>query len=176
METVLQPDNIKAKILAAVARGSALSEAAKEIGLTGSQARSAVSILCRKENLSSEISEIRNNPDKYLALALRITNTPQYALREELRRRIFNNLRLKSADEITPKYVSNLTAAMILEAGITEVGLSEIQEWLVTNGTSLKKRAPETQHMSLVKRAIFLLDSFGFDTETVRNQLSGLDG
>ncbi len=177
METVLQPDNIKANVLAAVACGSSISEAAKANGLTPAQGRTAISRLCRTAGLSSEISQIQEKPEKYLEISSKIQNSPQYALRRELRKKMLENLHLKSPDAITPKYVSNLTAEMILDANITEVALSEIQEWLVANGTSLKRRAPnKNQHVSLVKKAIFVLDAFGFDTTAAKKQFNGLDG
>ena len=134
METVLQSDNIKAKILAAVASGSSVSEAAKANGITTTQVRSAISRLCRTAKLSADISDIQESPKEYLELASLIQSTPQYALRTDLRRKIQYCLRLKSADEITPRYISNLTSEMILDAGITEFGLYEIQQWLVANG------------------------------------------
>lgn len=170
-------DKLKAKVLAAVAGGSSLSDAARANDLTPGQGRDAVSRLCRNFKLSPDISDIRANPKTYLELASRITSDPRHALRKELRSRIQRLLQLRSIDELTQKYISNLTAAMVLETGITEIGLAEIQEWLVDNGASLKLQAPSKhEHMVSVKRAIFLLDSFGFDTTMVSSQLKGLDG
>ena len=168
-------DILKAKVLMSVARGSSVSGSARANGLTPRQGRDAISRLCRTFRLPSDISEIQANPQPYLLAASEIGNTPKYALRKELRVRLQRHLKLRSADELTPKYISNLTSEMILEAGITAGALADIQEWLTQNGISLTQKAPSSDvHMQLVKRAIFLLASFGFDVEASKTQLSGL--
>lgn len=84
-------------------------------------------------------------------------------------------LGLKQMDELTPKYLSNISAAQLLSAGVTMIAISDAQQWLVKNGTSLKRRPPESNdEMQAVQRAIATLDAFHFDTEGVRSQLNFL--
>lgn len=173
----MPPDTVKAKVLAAVANGSSVSDAAREHGLTPNQGRDAVARLCRDFRLPADIGEIQTNPKKYLDSASKVAMNPHYALRKNLRGELQYRLQLQSVDELTPKYVSNLTATMLLDSGITETGVADIQEWLFENGTTLKRQAPIShEHMTSVKRAIFLLNSFGFDTTEASSQLSALDG
>lgn len=108
--------------------------------------------------------------------AERVISTPRYGLRKALRKDMEYCLQLQSADQIEPGYISNLTAAMILDAGITDVGLAEIQEWMAGYGASLKKKAPiDNEHLVLVRRAMYVLDSFGIDVEDAKRQIESFD-
>jgi hypothetical protein len=165
-------DHLKAKVLASVAGGLSISEAAARHSIDVGQARNGVARICRDSKLPSEVSKIHANPAPYKKAAERVINTPRYGLRKALRKDMEYQLRLQSPDQIEPGYISNLTAAMILDAGITDVGLAEIQEWMAGYGASLKKKAPvDNEHVVLVKRAMYVLDSFGVDVEDAKRQI-----
>lgn len=170
----MQTDHMKAKILASVAIGMSFSEAADSHGLNAGQARDAVACICSMHKLPSEVQKIHATPVPYLKAAEQVMSTPRYGLRKALRKDMESCLRLQSADQIEPKYISNLTAATILDAGITEVGLAEIQEWLAESDASLKKKSPDRdEHLVLVKRAMYLLDSFGIDVDSAKRLIAG---
>lgn len=165
-------DHLKAKVLASVASGMSISEAAAQHGIDVGQARNGIARICRDSKLPSKVSKIHANPRPYKKAADKIVSTPRYGLRKALRKDMEHCLQLQSADQIEPGYVSNLTAAMILDAGITDVGLAEIQEWIVGYGASLNKKAPvDNEHLVLVRRSIYVLDSFGIDVEDAKKQI-----
>lgn len=169
-------DHLKAKVLASVADGLSVSEAAALHGIDVSQARSGIARVCRDSKLPSEVPKIHANPRPYKKAAERVISTPRYGLRKALRNDMEYCLRLQSADQIEPGYISNLTAAMILDAGITDVGLAEIQEWMAGYGASLKKKAPiDNEHLVLVRRAMYVLDSFGIDVEDAKRQIESFE-
>lgn len=169
-------DHLKAKVLASVASGMSISETAAQHGIDVGQARNGIVRICRDSKLPSEVSKIHANPEPYKKAAERVISTPCYGLSKALRKDIEYCLRLQSADQIEPGYISNLTAAMILDAGITDVGLAEIQEWMAGYGASLKKRAPVgNEHLVLVRRAMYVLDSFGIDVEDAKRQIESFD-
>ena len=140
-------DSTKAKVLESVARGQTLPDAASANGLKTSQGRDAISRICRYLKLSADISEIQSNPDKYIAAALSIINDPKYSLQNKLRKDLQHKLSLRSADELTPKYISNLTAEMLLSAGVSESSLVSVQAWMINNDSSL------LSHKRLTKKA-----------------------
>lgn len=165
-------DHLKAKVLASVASGMSISEAAVQHGIDVGQARNGIGRICRDSKLPPEVSKIHANPRPYKNAAERVISTPRYGLRKALRKDMEYCLRLQSADQIEPGYISNLNAAMILDAGITDVGLAEIQGWMDGYGASLKKKAPiDNEHLVLVKRAMYVLDSFGVDVEDAKKQI-----
>lgn len=169
-------DAVKAKILTAVARGETIASAARKNGISTPQARNALFRICRSLNLSPDISDISANSEKYLLAAHRKLQDPKIVLPQRLWRDLMQKLRLRSPDEITPRYFSNLTAEQMLDSGVTESSLSDIQEWLNHHGASLKRKAPNSSTASRsVKRAIYLLDSFGFDISRARVQFGKLD-
>lgn len=84
-------------------------------------------------------------------------------------------LKLRSPDERTPQYVSNVTSETLLSNGVTETGLVEIQEWLLANGLSCKRKLPEKNEcMLVVQKAITLLDAFGLDLSYPKVQVNNL--
>jgi hypothetical protein len=172
----LLTDHLKAKVLASVASGLSVSEAAALHSIDDGQARNAIARICRDSKLPSEVPKIHANPTPYKKAAERVISTPRYGLRKALRKDMECRLQLQSADQIEPSYISNLTAAMILDAGITDVGLAEIQEWLSGIGVSLKKKAPvDDEHLVLVRRAMYVLDSFGIDVEGTKKQIESFE-
>lgn len=169
-------DMIKANILIAIARGQSVADAAQTNGLTYAQARGALLRLCRDLKLPWDLEEIQANPKKYIDAATAVIAVPKNALRKVLRNVLVFQLKLRSPDELTPQYVSNITAEALLSNGVTETALVEIQEWLLANGLSCKRKLPETDgYMRTVQKAIILLDAFGLDVSHPKAQLKNLD-
>lgn len=121
-------DVTKANILIAVSEGQSVTDAAKCYGLSYAQARGALPRFCRHLKLRWDLEEIRTNPKKYIDAAIAIISSPKNALRRVLRNDLVVQLKLRSPDELTPQYVSNITAEILLSHGVTETGLVEIQE------------------------------------------------
>ena len=169
-------DMTKANILIAIAKGQSVAEAAKPYGLSYAQARGALSRFCPHIKLRWDLEEIRANPKKYIDAALAIIASPKNALRRVLRDDLVFQLKLRSPNELTPQYVSNITAETLLSHGVTETGLVEIQEWLLANGLSCKRKFPEkNEYMRAVQKAIILLDAFALDVSHLRAQLKTID-
>lgn len=169
-------DMTKANILIAIAGGQSVAEAAKPYGLSYVQARGTLPRFCQHLKLRWDLEEIRANPKKYIDVAIAIVASPKNALRRVLRNDLVFLLKLRSADELTPQYVSNITAETLLSHGVTETGLVEIQEWLVANGLSCKRKLPETdEYMRVVRKAITLLDAFGLDVSQLKAQHKAID-
>jgi hypothetical protein len=169
------PDTAKANILIAIARGQSVTNAAQTNGFTAAQARGALPRLCRDLKLKWDLEEIRANPQKYIDAATAVAAVPKNALRRVLRDDLVIRLKLRSPDELTPQYVSNITAETLLLNGVTETALVEIQEWLLANSLSCKRKLPETdEHMRTIQRAIILLDAFGLDLSIPKTQLKTL--
>lgn len=169
-------DMTKANILIAIAGGQSVAEAAKPYGLSYAQARGTLPQFCQHLKLRWDLQEIRANPKKYIDVAIVIVASPKNALRRVLRNDLVFLLKLRSADELTPPYVSNITAETLLSHVVTETGLVEIQEWMLANGLSCKRKLPEkNEYMRAVQKAIILLDAFGLDVSLLRAQLKTID-
>ncbi|QEY15326.1 hypothetical protein D0C16_04650 [Cellvibrio sp. KY-GH-1] len=169
-------DVTKANILIAIAEGQSVADAAKCYGLNSAQARGALPRFCRHLKLRWDLEEIRANPKKYIDAAIAIISSPKNALRRVLRNDLVVQLKLRSPDELTPQYVSNITAEALLSHGVTETGLVEVQEWLLANELSCKRKLPEKdEYLRTVKKAITLLDAFGLDVSCAKAQLSAID-
>lgn len=166
----------KAKVLLAVAEGQTLAAAAKANGLSPGRGRDALARICRKLGLACTVDEVRANPDVYRDAARRIIDDPGNALRKDLREKLVRYLKLRSADDLTPHYVSNLTASSMLAAGLTHGAVAELQAWLLASGTRFKRQAPrEGEETQAAVRAVLLLDAFGFDVNAARAALGELD-
>lgn len=169
-------DMIKASILIAIAQGQSVADAAKTNGLTTAQARGALPRFCRNLKLRWDIEDIRANPQKYINAATAVLASPKNALRRVLRNDLVFQLKLHSPDELTPQYVSNITAETLLSHGVTENSLVEIQEWLIANGLSCKRKLPEKdEYLRMIQKAIVLLDAFGLDVSRPASQLKNSD-
>jgi hypothetical protein len=170
------PDKLKAQVLLAVAQGASVADAARGLKLTPSQGRDSISRLCRDLRLPSDVQAIRANPVAYISAATRMFGDPKNELHSGLRYRLQHALKLRATDALTPEYLSNLTASAILSAGLTTVALSEIQDWLVRHEKRLRPKAPKAgAETREARRAMFLLDSFGFDVRNAAAQLAALD-
>lgn len=165
----------KAEILKCVANGGTLQAAGASIGVSATRAKQLLARICRELELSSSADEIRAEPEKYFARLDAFKEKPQYELRKALVSNLTSVLRLKVESELTPRYLSNITAAQLINAGVTLVAIGEIQEWLCKHGLSLKRRPPESEkELAEIKRAIAVLDVFHFDISVVNQQLLNL--
>ena len=169
------PNSVKAKILRSVAGGATLSQAGTTAGISTARARTALGSLCRTLRLSADSEAIQAQPQKYLEALLEFESKPQFELRRTLVDKLKEVLMLRSAAELTPQYLSNITASQLLERGVTLVAIAELQEWLYSHDLSLKRRPPETESdIREAQRAIALLDAFHFDTDILEQQLANL--
>ena len=168
----MRSDSVKARLLLAVAAGSTVSAAGAAENLTRAQASDSIFRLCRSLQLPADIKRIRADRKTYSQAAANVLREARSDLRGGLRREMKERLRLRSLDELTIGHVSTLTASAVLAAGITEVGLAEIQEWLVKNGSSLKRSGPSTlEDTKRARRAMYLLDAFGLDVSNAKSAL-----
>ncbi|MES2282507.1 MAG: hypothetical protein V4542_13930 [Pseudomonadota bacterium] len=169
------PNSKKAAVLRAVAMGATIAEAGTAAGLSAWQAKESLRRLRRELGLDTTPSEIQASPQKYLKALQNFESKPQFDLRGPLVDKLVSALRLKSASDLTPAYLSNISASQLLSCGVTLVAVAELQEWLENHELSLKRNPPATgADVKAAERAILLLDAFFFDTETVRAQLANL--
>lgn len=174
-EVLVIPNYKKIEVLKVIINGGSLSEAGGVIGISSSRAKGLLNRLCSNLKLSPLIKDIRENPDEYIKRIEDLEKKPEIALRSVLVNKLRRSLMLNSEMELTPEYVSNLTASQLMACDITVIAIAEIQEWLSISGLCLKKRVPETaQEITEVKRAMAILDAFHFDTETIKGQLAYL--
>jgi hypothetical protein len=173
-------DIVKAKLLLSVANGMSLTEAARVHGVKSTQAQHGIRTICRSGGrghwISSDVSDIRADPTKYVDFASHIISNSKYALRRALQEKLTRILKPSLPDELTPKYLSNFTAQMLIESGFSSGVISEIQEWLVSNGTTLKRQSlSDDESFKLAKQAAFLLSAFGFKVDQIIASLSDAD-
>ncbi len=167
------PNHRKIEALKVVLDGGTLSEAGAAIGVGQSRARDLISRICREFGLPREIEYIRSNPKKYLDKINGFKDNPKMALRSVLIHNLIRVLKLNDVNELTPRYLSNLTASQLMSVGITSVAILEIQEWLSSYQLSLKVSVPKNENdIKKVKQAIAILEVFQFDTNLVNEQLS----
>ncbi len=169
------PNYRKVKILQVVLNGGTLSEAGASIEVSQSRARDILYRICREFDLPRDLKYMRSNPDEYLNKIEETKEEPKMMLRALLIDKLVRVLKLKNKDELTPQYLSNLTASQLMSNGITPVAVVEIQEWLSKSELTLKRRAPENdEDIKKVKQAIAILYAFQFDTKILNEQLSHL--
>jgi len=166
----------RAAMLKCVAEGGTLKEAGATASISAGRVRQLLANLCRELKLPFSVDGIRADPEKYLGRLEEFKKRPQFELRKALVNDLLFKLNLKTEAELTPKYVSNISASQLLSNRVSLVAVTEIQEWLSKHGLSLKRRPPETdQEITEVKRAIALLDVYHFDTAILREQLQHLE-
>lgn len=170
-------NNKRSAMLKCVADGGTLREASEMASVSSERARQLLVRLCRELGLPFSVDEVRADPKKYLTRLEEFKKKPQFELRKALVHGLLPKLKLKTETDLTPKYVSNLTASQLLNSGVTLVAVTEIQEWLSTHGLSLTRRPPETdQEIMEIKRAIAILDVFHFNTAILKEQLQHFEG
>jgi transposase len=165
----------KIAILKTVANGASLAEAATIQGISEGRARNLLNRICRELKMPSSIKEIRSNPQDYSSKIEEIKQEPQPKLRGALIHKLVLVLKLNNPQEVTPQYLSNITASQLLNRDITMIAIIELQQWLSIQGLSLKKQVPKTEsEVKAVKGAITILEIYGFDVKAANNQLSHL--
>ncbi|WP_298621815.1 hypothetical protein [uncultured Zoogloea sp.] len=168
--------NRKAQILRAVAAGKTLKNAGEEAGISAGQTVNNLHRICRALGLPYDLKAIRSNPE-YLSRLDKLLSNPASGLRSLLVDRLVQALLLSTKAELTPEYVSNLTASDLIRSGITLGAIAEIQEWLQGYDRSLRRKAPESdEEIREVRRAISLLNAFYFDTDRLEVQYDNLTG
>jgi hypothetical protein len=159
-------------VLKAIVAGKTLVEAGEVVNVGTGRARELLFKICREFRLPYVVSEIKSNPKPYLE---KLDNLPEnllIGLRSQLVEDLVNVLKVKNLSELSPKYISNISASQLLESGLTLVAVGELQAWLVGHQLSLKRSPPQSNaEIKAVKHAIEILDAFHFDTKLVRKQL-----
>lgn len=99
-------------------------------------------------------------------------NHPANELNHKIAYNLVHALKLKSLEELTPDYLSNICASQLMAAGITMTAVAETQMWLKRHGHSLQRKPPENWlEIQAIKRSIAILDAFYFDAGAVQTQL-----
>ena len=156
-----------------VVNGTSLAATARSAGVTAEQARNAVARMCRIARLSNDKEQMRTSPEPYLRWVSELEQLPRNELRPELQRRLVAALQLRSPSELTPKHLANLTVSQLLAAGLTQVALAEVHEWLARHGRSLKCGLIEKKDdiRTTISRAISLLEAYGCNVDESKKQL-----
>lgn len=169
------PGSTKAAVLRAVLNGSTLAEAAHQEHITTARARSALRYLCRRFRLSPEISDIQAHPERYAQALAEFEASPEIGLGQALTTKLTTALMLPSPSQVTPAYLSNISATQLLERGLTIINVHQIETWLSGSGNELKRSPPSTDwELQEVSKAITLLHTFFFDVSAAKAQLENL--
>ena len=167
----MKKDTRGAAIIRAIAHGSTLKAAGEAIGLKSTRASQVLNKYCRQIGLPGVVADIKNNPSVYLEKIEITQEIDQSPLARNSINDLVYKLKLSSTEQLTPKYLSNVTATQLLAAGVTLVTISDLQDWLKNTGHSLKRHPPETNDATkAIKRAINLLDAFYFDVSSINEQ------
>lgn len=165
----------KAAILRAVLNGSTLAEAARQEHITTARGRSALQQLCRRLRLPAEVSEIQAHPERYAQALAEFEASPEIGLGRALATKLTTALTLSSPVQVTPAYLSNISATQLLERGLTIVNIHQIETWLSGSAKELKRSPPRTDHeIQEASKAIALLYTFFFDVSAAKAQLEHL--
>ena len=164
-----------AAIVRTVAQGGTLKAAGESIGVRAKWAGRLLRRYCRKNNLPGELQDIRANPKRYLELVGKAPEVEQSKLPTKTVRALVDQLKLKSADQLTTSYLSNITPNQLQAAGVSLTIICALQEWLHSSGGSLKRQPPgDPGQLREIGKAINLLDAFYFDVSIIRSQLASL--
>jgi len=169
------PGSTKAAILRAVVNGSSIAEAARQELIATAQARYALQHLCRRFRLPAEVSEIQAHPERYTQALAEFEASPEIGLGRALTTKLTDALMLSSPMQVTPEYLSNISAAQLLERGLTLINVHQIETWLSGSGKGLKRSPPRTdREIQEASKAIALLHTFFFDVSAAKAQLEHL--
>ncbi|MBA4214323.1 MAG: hypothetical protein C0449_14715 [Polaromonas sp.] len=172
---IMIPGFTKAAILKAVINGSTLAEAASQERITNARARSALQLLCRRFRLPAEVSDIQAHPERYAQALGEFEASPEIGLGRALATKLTEALKLSSPKQVTPAYLSNISATQLLERGLTIINLHQIETWLSSSGKELKRSPPRTDwEIQEVNKAISLLHTFFFDVSAAKGQFEKL--
>jgi hypothetical protein len=171
----LQSDPRAIEILRNFALGKTLKEAGALIGVGAGQARQLLTKACRQMRMPESSAEIKRNPKSYLS---KLPPAPDFSFKgldAKLLKQLLKVLRLKSPEEFSSKYASNLTTSQLRSEGVTLDSIADLQNWLLQNNSSLRCRPPESnEELQAARRAIDLLDSFQFDVANTRAQFAAV--
>jgi len=169
------PGSTKATILRAVVNGSSIAEAARQERIATAQARYALQHLCRRFRLPAEVSEIQAHPERYAQALAEFEVSPEIGLGRALATKLTAALMLSSPKQVTPAYLSNISATQLLERGLTLVNVHQIEIWLSGSGKGLKRSPPRTdREIQEASKAIALLHTLFFDVSAAKAQLEHL--
>lgn len=169
------PGSTKAAILRAVVNGLSIAEAAHQERIATAQARNALQHLCRRLRLPAEVSEIRAQPERYAQALAEFEASPEIGLGRALATKLTDALMFSSPMQVTPAYLSNISAAQLLERGLTLVNVHQIETWLSGSGKGLKRSPPRTdREIQEASKAIALLHTLFFDVTAAKAQLEHL--
>jgi hypothetical protein len=161
-----------AEVFRSFLNGSSIAEAAAAADVSYGQARSSIPRMRRRANLPFDYEAMQANPEPYLKWLDGFERDEANELRDGLRRDLVARLSLRSSTELTPKYLSNLSASRLMAAGMTTVAIAETQAWLKRHNLSLKRGAiDDSAAIREINRALLLLDAFGFDVRAASAQL-----
>ncbi len=165
----------KAAILRAVANGSTIAQAARQEHIETTKARFAIQHLCRRFHLSPEVSDIQAHPERYAKALAEFEASPEIGLGQALTTKLTTALMLSSPSQVTPAYLSNISATLLLERGLTIINVHQIETWLSGSGKELKRSPPRTDwEVQEASKAISLLHTFFFDVSAAKAQLENL--
>lgn len=166
-----------AEMFRSIAGGATIVSVAEAHGKSVATVRHSISKICRKIGLPDVLDTIKSDPAAYLDRLDKLLQGEAPSLRSRLVFDLTRRLNLKDEAMVTPSYLANLSVGDLHRQDLTFVAITEIQEWLKSNGTALKRRPPDSEHeIREVRRAITLLDAYCFDTETLEIQFNHLTG
>ena len=158
----MHPTLRRAEILRLVASGKSLNEAGSALGIGQGSARQHLAKACRRLGLPDRVADIHTQAPEYLKRLDTSTSDPLARLQPRIASHLLQALGRKYPNTVSPNDVARKTAAHLLQAGLSDVAVAEIQEWLMQNGCSLRPEHPKTEeHLRIVRRAQRLLDAFG---------------
>ncbi|CAB5721806.1 Uncharacterised protein [Delftia tsuruhatensis] len=158
----------KARILRSIIAGMTLAQAAAAQNISAARARMAVARMCEQLQLCSDIALIHAQPGIYLDALELFEQSPQFELRMPLVEKLEKLLALHSCWQLTPLSLAHVTASRLINAGLSVTAIADIQEWLLKHELSLRPCPPQTVlDFREAKKALALLDAYGFDTEAL---------
>jgi Sigma-70, region 4 len=162
----MQPSARSVETLRLVANGKTLAEAGDILGISRGRARQLLDQACRRLGVPDSVAEIHAQGPAYLNLLNLSTANPLAQLQPKIAANLLCVLGNRSADTVKPEHLSHISAAQLLDVGLTIVAVADIQEWMEKNHTSLRREPPNsTEHAKALRRAAFLLDAFGITKE-----------
>jgi DNA-binding CsgD family transcriptional regulator len=169
----LQSDPRATEILRHVVEGKTLKEAGALIGVGAGQARHLLTKICRQLRMPESLAEIKRDRQSYLIKLPPAQGFSWKGLNANLLTHLISVLHLRSPEEFSPDYASNLTASQLHVAGVSLDSIADLQSWLLQSNRTLRRRPPESdEELQAARRAIDLLDSLQFDVANTRVQFA----
>jgi len=164
---------IKVQAFKAIVEGDTLTKVAKDSGVTITTINSWMHrMFWRALRIPAGYKDIQKNPSPYLKHIEKLEKEPTFHLSRGLGRKL---LSIIPKQDISPQYLSNMSASLLFKNGFNIANISELQEWLAETGYSLKSELPKTDvEIKQVREAVALLEVYQFDAKFVREQLNNL--